>query len=94
MGHNEFLAGASATGISAVGTALQTQETLQIVSLVITCIGALISMIIIPVITWYRNAKKDGKIDKEEVKEALEIIEKGINGVKETLDDKKKGDEE
>lgn len=92
MGHNEFLAGASATGISAVGTALQTQETLQIISLIITCVGALISMIIIPIITWYKNAKKDGKIDKKEVKEAIDIIQNGIEGIKENLNDKKEGD--
>ena len=68
------------------------REVLQIVSLVITIIGAVISMIVLPLLTWYKNAKKDGKIDKEEIKEGLDTLQNGIEGVKNTLDDKKKGD--
>ena len=88
----ELIGGAVGTSLSAIGTALQPQEVLQIISLVITIIGATISMIVIPLITWYRNAKKDGQITKDEVKEGLDTLEKGIKGVKETLDDKKEGD--
>lgn len=88
----ELIGGAIGTSLSAVGTAMQPQEVLQIISLVITIIGATISMIVIPLVTWYRNAKKDGKITKDEVKEGLDTLENGIKGVKETLDDKKEGD--
>lgn len=90
--YKELIAGASGTLLSATGTALQTNEVLQTISLIITIIGAIISMIIIPVITWYKNAKKDGKITKDEVKEGLDTLEEGVKGVKETLDDKKKGE--
>ena len=90
--YKELIGGASGTLLSATGTALQTNEVLQTISLIITIIGAIISMIIIPVITWYKNAKKDGKITKDEVKEGLDTLEEGVKGVKETLDDKKKGD--
>lgn len=90
--YKEFIGGASGTILSATGTALQTNEVLQTISLIITIIGAIISMIIIPVVTWYKNAKKDGKITKDEVKEGLETLEKGVKDVKESLDDKKKGD--
>lgn len=88
----EFLGGFVGTMLSATGTALQPQEVLQIISLIITIIGAIISMIIIPLLSWYKNAKKDGKITIDEVKEGAETLKEGIEGVKQTLDDKKKGD--
>lgn len=85
----QLIGGAVGTSVSAVGTATQTNETLQTISLIITIIGAIISMIVIPIISWYKNAKKDGKITKDEVKEGLETLENGIKGVKESLDDRK-----
>lgn len=88
----ELIGGTVGTLMSATGTALQTQEVLQIVSLVITIVGGLITWIIIPLVTWWKKSKADGKIDKYEVKEGLEIIENGSRAIKETLDDKKKGD--
>jgi len=92
MNKHEFIGGAIGTILSATGTAIQPSEVLQIISLVITIIGGIISMIVIPLVSWYKRAKEDGKIDKNEVKEALEIVEKGSKEIKETLDDKKKGD--
>ena len=88
----EMIGASIGTLLSATGTALQPQEILQIISLIITIIGAIISMIIIPLLTWYKNAKKDGKIDIDEVKEGAENLKEGLDGVKQTLDDKKKGD--
>ena len=88
----KLIGGATGTILSATGTALQPNEVLQTISLIITIVGAIISMIIIPLLTWWKNAKKDGKIDKEEIKEGIDTLQEGIEGVKETLDDKKKGD--
>ena len=85
----ELIAGAGATILSATGTALQTEEVLRIVSLIITILGAIISMIVLPLLTWYKNAKKDGKITQDEIKEGIDTLQEGIEGVKETLDDKK-----
>ena len=81
------------TSVSATGTAIQPNEVLQTISLVITILGGLIT-IVFAVITWYKNAKKDGKIDKEEVKELIDIVQDGTENIKEALDDKKKGDKE
>jgi len=92
MINKELIGGATGTILSATGTALQPNEVLQTISLIITIVGAIISMIIIPLLTWWKNAKKDGKIDKEEIKEGIDTLQQGIEGVKETLDDKKKGD--
>lgn len=85
----ELLAGAGATILSATGTALQTEEVLRIVSLIITILGAIISMIVLPLLTWYKNAKRDGKITKDEIKEGIDTLQEGIEGVKDALDDKK-----
>lgn len=76
---HELIGGSIGTGISALGTAMQTNELLQTISLVITIIGGLITFIIMPVINWYQNAKKDGKITKEEVDEGVKIIQDGLD---------------
>lgn len=90
---NELIGGGIGTLLSATGTAIQPNEVLQTISLIITIIGGLIT-IVFAVITWYKNAKKDGKIDKEEVKELIDIVQDGTENIKEALDDKKKGDKE
>ena len=92
MIQKEMIGGAVGTALSATGTALQTNELLQTISLIITILGAIISMIVLPLLTWYKNAKKDGKITKDEIKEGIDTLQEGIEGVKDSLDDKKKGD--
>lgn len=86
---NELLTGSVGTAISAVGTATQTNEMLQTISLVITIIGGLITFIIVPLINWYTKAKQDGKIDKDEIKQASDIIIDGSEKIKESIEDKK-----
>lgn len=88
---NELIAGIFATGTSAVGTALQTSEVLQIISMVITILGGIVSLIVLPLLNWWKNAKKDGKIDEDEIKEGIEIVNNGVNTIKDNLD-KKEGD--
>ena len=87
-----IIGGAVGTSVSATGTAMQSNEVLQMVSLIITIIGAIISMIIIPILTWYKNAKRDGKITIDEIQEGAETLKEGLDGVKQTLEDKSKGD--
>ena len=85
----EIFGGAVGTAVSATGTALQTSEVLQIISLVITIIGGLIT-ILMALLNWWKNAKKDGKIDKEEIQGGIQIIQDGL----ENLKDKPKEDKE
>lgn len=84
-----LIGGIIGTGLSAVGTALQTSEVLQIISLVITIIGALISMILIPILSWYKKAKQDGKITIDEVIEGGETLQEGTNAVIDLIDKNK-----
>ena len=37
---------------------------------------------------WYREAKKDGKIDAKEIDEGLDILSDGLEDIKNSLDDK------
>ena len=94
MIRDELISGSIGTALSAVGTGLQTNEVLQTISLVITIIGGLITFIIVPFINWYRKAKKDGKIDKEELKDGINIIGEGSEKVKEEAEKHKYEEED
>lgn len=91
MIRDELIGGSIGTALSAVGTGLQTNEVLQTISLVITIIGGLITFIIVPLANWYKNAKKDGKIDKDELKDVVNIVVEGSEKLKGEIDDKKEG---
>lgn len=86
----EYLTGAVGTSLGIVGTATQTNEVLQTISLIITILGALVSFVIVPLLNWYLKAKKDGKITSEEAKEAVKIIDEGSKKIEEI----KKGEKE
>lgn len=99
----EFIASATGTGIAAVGTALQTDQVMMYISLVITIAGGIITLItgIIGLVSrikeWHKKAMEDGKITEEEVQELGRIIKEGINDGKQTVDNinnqiKKKGE--
>lgn len=88
---NELIGGGIGTALSAVGTATQTNEILQTVSLVITIIGGLITFIIVPLVNWYRNAKQDGKIDANEIQEGINIIADGSEKLKDKTNETKEG---
>lgn len=83
---NELIAGGVGAGLGAIGTATQTNEILQTISLIITIIGAIISMIVVPLISWWQKAKKDGKITTEEIQEGIDIISDGLDSLKDKKD--------
>lgn len=86
---NEVLSGIFGTSLSAIGTIIQTNEMLQTISLVITIIGGIITLIIIPILNWWRKAKKDGKVTKEEIEEGVDIVVDGVNELNDKLDKEK-----
>lgn len=75
--------------ISALFTAAQTKEVLQIISFILTIISVLI-VIIRNIIDWYIDAKKDGKITAEEVKKGTDIIIDGVQKVTNVIEENKK----
>ena len=90
---DELLLGGVGATLGVVGTATQLNDVLQTISLIITILGAAISFIVVPLVTWYKNAKKDGKITADEVEDAAKTLQDGISKTKETInsEDKKKG---
>ena len=95
MNGKELTGGVIGTSISAVGTALQVNEVLQAISLIITILGGIVSLVVVPLLNWYRNAKRDGKIDVSEMAEASKIVQEGTAEVKAQADElRKHGKEE
>lgn len=88
-----FISATLGATLGAVGTATQTNETLETISLLITIIGAFLSFIVCPLISWFNRAKKDGHIDSEEVEELTKEITHGLNEIGDALDEHKKGEE-
>lgn len=90
MLQKEIITGSVGTALSATGTALQPNDILQTISLVLTIIGTIITFIILPLLAWWKKAKADGKITADEAKEAVDIVIDGSQHVKEDLDKKGK----
>lgn len=90
MLQKEIITGSVGTALSATGTALQPNDVLQTISLVLTIIGTIITFIILPLLAWWKKAKADGKITADEAKEAVDIVIDGSQHVKEDLDKKGK----
>ena len=70
-------------------TIAQSNNTFQIIELVMSI---LVSVIILAyrIWKWWKEAKKDGKITKEEIEEGVDIIADGVDEIK----DKTKGGKE
>ena len=78
------------TGISAVLTIVQTNEVFQIISLVLTIITTLLTFIF-TIYKWIKLSKEDGKIDEDEIKQGIEIVEdfkESLDKISEEFDDK------
>ena len=63
----------------------QTNEVFQIVELVFAILTSVI-LLLYRLWKWYNEAKKDGKITKDEIKDGINIIVNGVDDIK------KKGD--
>lgn len=87
-----FISATLGATLGVVGTAAQTNETLETISLVITIIGAVISFIVCPLFSWINRAKKDGKIDSDEIEDLKKEITHGLNEIGDALDEHKKGE--
>lgn len=73
--------------LSSVGTILgidiiTTKEVLGIVLIVVNIVVLIVSLML-KLITWYKEAKKDGKITKDEINEAIDIVNDSIEDIKE-----------
>ena len=85
----EFLFGIVGTALSSTGAISNINEVLSIISYLFTILGGIITLIVIPLLTWWKKSKEDGKITKEEIQEGVDIIKNGV----EQLEDKKDKEE-
>lgn len=88
--NKETKGGIFGTLISAFGTGIQTNELLQKISLILTILGSIIT-IVMALSNWWKNAKKDDKITKDELKNGINIIQDGVEKVNQVI---KKEDKE
>ena len=75
-------------GISALATATQTDDLLRYIQLGLTILMIIISTSF-TLWKWYKEAKKDGHISKEEIKDGIDIIQDGLGNSKNTINDNK-----
>lgn len=79
------------SGISWLATFIQTNETLQIISIICAVLASL-STIIYNLIRSINNAKKDGKITAEEVEEIAKEANEGLKDLNQKLNGEKDND--
>ena len=88
--NKECLGGVVCSSTAMVSTAMQTDLLLSRISIILTILCTLIT-ILLGLRGWWKDAKQDGKITKDEVKDAIKIVCDGTEKIKEEL---KKGNKE
>lgn len=72
-----LIGGLTGSVVSASGACISVNEVGMLINIIVAVLGALITLttsVIIPLIQWRKNAKKDGKVDDEELKQLGELI--------------------
>lgn len=69
---------------------VQSNEVLQTIELALS-VAVSIVLIAFRVYKWYKLAKSDGKITKEEIDEIVDNVEEELNDIKDDIDEHKKG---
>ena len=67
-------------------TAVQTKEVFQIISLILSIMISVI-IIISKVVEWWKKAKEDGKITKEEIEELSNNVKEDVSQIKDNVED-------
>lgn len=79
--NKELIGSVVCTAVAGTSTAIQPDQVFAYIQMGLTIIATLIT-IILGLRAWWKDAKKDGKIDKEEVDEAVKIVEDGLDTLK------------
>lgn len=89
---NEHIADGLGLSLSAFLTATQTNELFRTISLILTILATLV-VLARNIYDWYIKAKTDKKIDKEEVKDLIDIFGDAVTDINDSINkDKKDGD--
>ena len=76
---------------SIIFSSMQTEEIRSIISWVLTIIASSIT-IAFTLYRWYKKAKEDGKITKEEIEEGMEILNDGAQTLNDAINKDKPED--
>lgn len=87
MMNNKDIGAIFCDGVAVIFTAVQPEQILQIISLVLTILSICVGLFL-KLWAWWKNAKKDGMLDREEVEDLKNIV----NDTKNDIDNLKKGD--
>lgn len=91
--NKSIIIGSVGLGCTASAVPITTSEVLRIIEIVLVVLGALLTYVVMPLYNHFKEAKKDGKIDAEEVKQGIDILASGTQQVKEELDKQSKKDD-
>lgn len=69
-------------------TLVQTNQVFQYIELGLA-IATSVILLVYRIWKWYKEAKKDGKITGEEIKEGVDIIKDGVDNIIDTIDEHK-----
>lgn len=75
----EKIIGSGATILSWATTIAQANEVFRLVQLILSILCSALVITTTIIIPWYKRAKKDGKITKDEVEDLLNDIQDSIN---------------
>ena len=92
MTDDKIIVGLLGTSISAVGASISVTDLQAIISIIVTVAGFIISVLIplgIKLVNKIKNAKKDGKVDKEEMEDIISTGKEILDETKKVLDDVK-----
>ena len=80
-------------GIVTLVNAVQSNQTFQTIIFILTLVSLVVN-IARNIITWYNESKQDGKIDADEIKKGVDIIDKGITDIKNACENNERSNEE
>ena len=90
MHEDQIAVGILGTAVSAAGAGMSVNEVQALVSIIVTVLGFIISVIIpliMKLIGKIKEAKKDGKIDKEEMKDIVSTGKEILDETKKVIED-------
>ena len=73
------------SGITYVCAMISVQEVSEIILVIVGVISSIVSLAY-SIYNWYRKAKSDGKISKDEVEDLGSIIKNGSQDIKDNID--------
>lgn len=79
--HKELVGSVICTAVAGTSTAIQPDVIFQYVQMGLTILATLIT-IILGLRAWWKDAKKDGNITKDEIEQGINIINDGVENIK------------